>query len=307
MTINRAQFMLLLEPKISNIWNEQYPAYAVEWPSYLNVRSTQKATITDYKMSDFGPLRYKAEGADIQYDDALNGPTKIYQPVSYGLGYKITDEMLRHELYGQMDRLEGALMKSAVDNQEILSALVFNNGFSATAPANSDGYSATGFDGLALFSTAHTRLDGGATQANRPATDVDLSLAAVQNAVIAYHQLKDERGRPQMIRLRKLFIHPNDVFTAREILNSEYKPGTANNDVNALREEGMSYQVLHYLTDGDAWFAQGDTHDLNFIWDKRPVTSMDEDFESDDVKRKVVQAFAVGFGEWRGTYGSQGA
>ncbi len=214
--------------------------------------------------------------------------------------------MQRHELYGQIDRLEGALMKSAIDNQEILAALVLNNGFSATVPAGADGYSATGFDGLALFSTAHTRLDGGATQANKPATDVDIGLTALQNAVIAYHGFKDDRGRPQMIRPRTLIVAPGDIFTAREILQSEYKPGTANNEVNAIKEEGLLYFVSHYMTDADAWFLLGDQTDLNFIWDLRPVTSMDDDFDSEDVKRKVLQAFTTGFGEWRGTYGSSG-
>ncbi len=306
MTITRAQFQFLLEPKLSNIWNEGYPTYPVEWPRFLNVRSTQKANVTDLKMTDFGPMRYKAEGENVTYDDAIQGPTKVYTPVTYGLGYKVTAEMQRHELYGQIDRLESALMKSAIDNQEILGALVLNNGFSATAPAGSDGYSAVGFDGLQLFTTAHTRLDGGAVQANRPATDVDIGLAALQNGVIAYHQFKDDRGRPQMIRPRLLCVAPGDLFTARELLQSEYKPGSANNDINALKEEGLQYFVSHYFTDADAWFLIGDQTDVNFIWDMRPATSMDTDFDSEDIKRKVLQAFATGFGEWRGTYGSSG-
>lgn len=312
MTITRAQFQVLLEPKLSNIWNEAYPGWPVEWTRLLNTRNTQKATVTDFKMTDFGPLRFKSEGGSVQYDDPINGPTKTYQPVTYGLGYKVTMEMRRHELYGQIDRLESALMKSAIDNQETFGALVLNNGFSATAPANSDGYSATGFDGLALFSTAHTRLDGGATQGNRPATDVDLGLTAVQNAVIAFETLKDDRGRPSLIRPRMLVVHPNDKFTAREITGSEYKPGTANNDINALRDEGLSFMVSHYVSDADAWFLLGDKHDLNFIWDLRPETSMSDpgsgdDFDTEDIRRKVLQAFATSFGEWRGTYGSSGA
>lgn len=307
MTINRNQFPLLLEPKLSNIWNEAYPNYPVEWPQMFNTRTSQKAQTTDYKMTDFGTLRYKAEGEDVSYDEPINGPTKVYTPVTYGLGYKVTAEMRRHELYGQIDRLENALLKSAVDNQETLAALILNNGFSATAPAGSDGYSATGFDGLALFSTAHTRLDGGATQGNRPSADVDFGLTAVQNMVIAFHTLKDDRGRPQQIRPRLLIIHPNDIMTAREIINSELKPGTANNDINALREDNLSFMVSHYLTDGDAWFARADVHDASFVWDLRPETSMDTDFDSEDLKRKVLQAAATGFGEWRGWYGSPGA
>ena len=101
-------------------------------------------------------------------------------------------------------------------------------------------------------------------------------------------------------------MHPNDLFTARELLQSEYKPGTANNEINALREEGLSYMVSHYTTDNDAWYMIGDQHDLNFIWDVRPRGGMEEDFDTEVIKRKVVEGFFVGHGEWRGTWGTSG-
>ena len=303
MTITRSQFMALLEPKISNIWNEAYPQRAAEYTAFVNVRNTGKATVTDHKMTDFGSLRLKGEGESIIYDDPIDGPDKQYTPVRFALGYKITREMEKHDLYGQMNRLERALIKSAVDLQEVTAAYLINNGFGTTA---ADGFSATGFDGLGLFSTAHTRLDGGATQRNRPSTDVDLSPTAVQNMYIDFHNYKDDRGRPSLIRPKLLIISPEDLFTAEEILQSEYKPGTANNDINALRNKGLSFMVSHYKTDTDAWVVVGDQHDLNFIWDERPRTGMDEDFDQEVIKHKVVQGFAVGFGEWRGTWGTSG-
>ena len=304
MTITRAQALSLLEPKLSNIWNEAYPTRPVEYTSFVNIRETKKRTVTDYKLSDFGPLRLKGEGEAIIYDDPLFGPEKAYTPVRFALGYKITQEMIDHELYGQAERFERALIKSAVDLQETKAALLFNNGFGTTAD---DGFDATGFDGLATFSTAHTRLDAGTVLRNRPSTDVDLGVTGLQNALIDFHtQNLDERGRPQLIRPKLLVINPGDIFTARELLQSEFKPGTANNEVNALREEGLSFTVSHYLTDADSWFLLGDQHDLNFIWDVRPRGGMEEDFDTEVIKRKVVEGFFVGHGEWRGTWGTSG-
>lgn len=304
MTISRAQFQALLEPKISNIWNEVYPQRPVEWKSFCNTRNTSKARITDYKLTDFGPLVLKGEGEDIVYMDPAGGQEKVYTPVRFAGGYKITQEMIDHELYGQVDEWEGRLIKSAIDGQEVTAALLLNGAFGTVG---ADGYSPTGFDGLQLCTTAHTRLDGGANQANRSATDADLGLSSLQAAVIAYHNWKDDRGRPAMYRPMKLIVSPEDVFTARELLGSEYKPGTANNDINALREEGLTYMVSHYKTDTDAWFLIGDRTDLNFIWDVQPRQAMKEDFDAEVIRRKIVQGFAVGFGEWRGVYGSQGA
>ena len=302
--ITRAQFQVLLEPKISNIWNEAYPQRAVEYTAFVNLRTTGKATVTDHKMTDFGSLRLKGEGEAIQYDDPIDGPDKTYTPVRFALGYKVTDEMLKNDLYGQIDRLERALIKSAVDQQEVTAAYLLNNAFGTTA---ADGFSATGFDGLQLCSTAHTRLDGGANQRNRPSTDADLSPTSLQNALTDFENYKDDRGRPSLIKPVRLIISAEDKFTAKEILESEYKPGSANNDINALKGEGLSFMLSHYKTNTDDWFLIGDQHDLNFIWDERPRTDSEEDFDTEVLKHKVVQGFFVGFGEWRGVWGSSGA
>lgn len=303
MTLTRAQVMVLLEPKLSNIWFEAFPTRPVEWTSYLNSRTANKATLTDFKMTDFGQLRLKGEGETIVYDDPIVGGTKSYTPVRFALGYKVTDETRKHELYGQVDRLERALIKSAIDLQEVTAALIFNNGFGTT---NADGFDATGFDGLALFSTSHTRLDGGTVWRNKPSTDVDLGISGLQGAIVDIRRWVDDRGRPQFHTPKKIFINPEDMFTADEILGSEYKPGTANNEINALRNYGLSYQVLSYLTDNDAWFVQTDQHDMNFVWDERPRGGMQEDFDAEVIKRKVVEGFAVGHGESRGIWGTSG-
>src|SRR3990167_3719886 len=245
MTITRAQALVLLEPKLSNIWHEAYPARPVEYTAFVNIRDTKKATVTDFKLSDFGPLRLKGEGENVIYDDPLFGDTIAFTPVRFALGYKITDEMVKHELYGQVEKFERALIASAIDLQETTAALLFNNGFGTT---DADGFEAAGFDGLQLFSTAHTRLDGGATIRNRPSTDVDLGVTGLQNAVVDFRNLVNDRGRPQKVEARLLIVNPEDMFTAREILESEYKPGTANNEINALKPENLSFMISHYLT-----------------------------------------------------------
>lgn len=302
MTLTRAQVMLLLEPKLSNIWNDVYPSIPVEYTAFVNIRSTKKATVTDYKMGGLGPLRLKGEGENIIYDDIIPGGTVAYTPVRLALGYKVTQEVIDHELYGQVEKIERGLVKSAVDAQETTAALALNNGFVTT---DGDGFEAAGFDGLALFSTAHTRLDGGAVARNRPTTDVDLGVTSFQNALIDIDNMKDERGRPIYSRPQLLIVSPEDRYTAMELLQSEYKPGTANNEINALKGV-TSFMVSHYKTDTDAWMIKSDVHDVNFIWDTRPRGGMEEDFDAEIIKRKIVEGFAVGHGEWRGWWGSSG-
>lgn len=299
MTVTRAQFQILLEPKLRNIWNQSWPPRPLEYPRFTNVTSSRKAQETDFKMTGLGAMQSKAEGADVTYGDPIPGGTKVYTHTANALGYKITQEMQRHELYGQISKLETSLMRSAVQQQETDAATILNNGFSTAT---------TGFvSGESLFSTSHARLDGGTAQANRPSTDISLGVTALQNGVIQFHAWLDDRGRPFLSVPRLLIIHPNDLMTARELLGSDYKPGTANNEINALREDNLQYMVSHFVTDTNAWYMLGDNHDLNFIWDLRPQLDMDEDFDSKDIKRTLVQAYSEGFGEWRGTYGTSGS
>lgn len=304
MTITRAQALVLLEPKLSRIWFDAAQKRPVEWTNYHNIRSTKKATVTDFNMTGFGSLALKAEGQPTQADDPIFGNQKTYQPVRFGLKYAITQEMIDHELYGQTDKLESSLMDSVYDHQEQLGILWFNNGFVTT---NADGFTATGFDALALFSTAHTRLDGGTTQRNRPSTDVDLGVTGLQGAIVDFENWKSHRGRPVQIRPRKLIISPEDQFTAKELLQSEYKPGTANNEINAIQGYGISFMISHYKTDLDAWALLGDQTDINWIWDVQPASKMWDDPDAEVLYRKVVYGSIGGHGEWYGAWGTVGA
>jgi hypothetical protein len=304
MSVTRSQLLTLLEPGLSEIWNEAYPRHAAEYVRFVNLMDAKKATITTTRMTNFGTLRLKGEGEAITQDEPIFGGTKTFQPVRFALKYGVSQETQDHELYGQVDTLEQGLMTSAIDQQEVLAANILNGAFATTA---SDGYSATGFDGLALCSTSHTRLDGGAVIANRPGTDADLGVGSLQNGIIAFENIKDERGRPSRILPKLLIISPEDVFTAEELLSSEYKPGTANNDVNAVRKYGLTYMVSHYKTDTDAWFLFGDKTGVKFIWDVRPRTEMWEDKDKEVIFRKCVQGMFVGHDSWRGVYGTSGA
>jgi hypothetical protein len=302
--VTRSQLLILLEPGLSEIWNDAYPRHAAEYVRFVNLVDAKKATITTTRMTNFGTLRLKGEGESITQDEPIFGGTKTFQPVRFALKYGVSDETAKHELYGQVDTLETGLMTSAIDQQEVLAANVLNGAFGTT---NSDGYSSTGFDGLQLCSTAHTRLDGGAVIANRPGTDADLGVAALQNGIIAFENIKDERGRPSRILPKLLIVSPEDIFTAEELLSSEFKPGTANNDVNAVRKYGLTYQVSHYKTDTDAWFLFGDKTGVKFFWEERPRQEMWEDKDKEVIYRKCVQGMFVGHDSWRGVYGTSGA
>lgn len=312
MTVNRAQFTSLLEPKLAGISNDiKLKRPAPIWTNfYALVRNSRKATETYYNRAGLGPFARKAEGASVTYTDPIEGSELAFTHVRRANGYQITQEMLDHDLYAEIIKLETDLQIAGEDDIEIAGHLVLNSGFSTTDNDNY-GFKAVGFDGLALFSTAHTRLDGGTSQANRPSTDVSLGWTALANGIIQFTQWNDHRGRPIRSFPRRLVIHPNDMLTAKELLGSQLKPGTANNEINALPGEGLTQEstiVSQYLTDSNAWFILGDLSEDTTVWhwDVTPRTGQDDDWETEVVKRKRVQGMSLGHREWFGLYGTSG-
>lgn len=143
--------------------------------------------------------------------------------------------------------------------------------------------------------------------ANKPTVDVDFSATAYQAALDHFKTMVDERGRPVVMSPSLLIIDPSFEWAAKEILESEYKPYTANNEINVLRSDGkMDYLLSRYLTDSDSWFVLSDEHDLNFFWRVKPETGEADDFLTGDALYKIYSRYAKGFTEWRGVYGSSG-
>lgn len=312
MTVNRAQFTALLEPILAGISNDIklrrpptiYPNFFVEMPT------SKKATETYFNRAGLGPYSRKAEGASVSFTDPIAGSEIAFTHVRRSNGYTITQEMLDHDQYAEMVKLETDLQIAGEDDLEIAGHLVLNSGF-ATTDNDNYGFRATGFDGLALFSDSHTRLDGGTAQANRPSTDVNLGWTALANGITQFMLWNDHRGRPIRAMPRRLVVHPNDMLTAKELLGSSLKPGTANNEINALPGEGLteaSTIVSQYLTDTNAWFILGDLVEDTTIWhwDVAPRTGQDDDWEKEVVKRKRVQGMSLGHREWYGLYGTSG-
>jgi hypothetical protein len=243
----------------------------------------------------------KPEGVSITFDDPIQGNKVRYTHASYGLGFRITREMWDDDLYSIMNGMARELGRAASYKIEVDAWSVLNNAFSG---------SFTGEDSLALCSTAHTRADGGATQANRPSVDADFSYTTYQAALDHFNTLLDDRGRPQMMRPAVLIIDPTFIWAVKEVLQSAYKPFVANNEINPLQGEidENGYLAWRYSTDTDSWFllCQKGRHDLKFWWRTRPETAESDDFMSGDALFKIFARYSKGFSEWRGVYGSSG-
>lgn len=258
----------------------------------------------DEQIASFGPWIGKPEGEPIQYDRLQQVGSVRYQPYTFGLGARVTMEMMEDELYGVMSKIGKELGGAGAYAREVQFFRPLNSGFGTTGGT---GFTATGFDSTALFSTAHPLKRGG-TSANRATTDADLSVTALENAQILMQTVLSESGTPDPRHGEVIIVTPQNYYVAKELTMSELKPYTADNEINPVYGEQQFIQV-HYLSDTDSWFlfARKEKHDVNF-WTRRDIDiEFDTDFDTGDLKLKGVARWAVGHGDWRGTFGSLGA
>lgn len=299
MAIGRESLAALLVPGLRKVYFETGEERPEEFRMVFNTPSMEWNPITDQQISGLGTAVSMPEGDRFTIDRPILGGTRSYEAVPYGLGFEVTYAMWRDEKYGVMREEAKLLGRASRNRMEVDAWSILNNGFTS-------GYN--GFDGLPLFSTAHTRLDGGTTQANRPSPDIGLSQTATQAMFLRYEGMVDHRGLPRLMNPSMIVIPPALKFVARELFGSEKKPGTSDNEINPLMEEEFGYMVAHYLTSSTAWFslAPRGIHDLNFfIRDEAQFDGFD-DPNTKNAIFCVWQRHIPGFGDWQGADGTTG-
>lgn len=289
------QFSHLLAPGLRKIYTEELRDRSTEYDKIANTDTSKRNYEEDLQVALLGTTPAKAQGGPTTFDSPIQGSKVRYTHTSYGLGFRVTREMYDDDLYGVMKKASKDLAGANAETVEVQFADILNNATSSTAYA--------GFDGLALCSTAHTLLGGG-TYANRPSTDVELSVTALQAAVESFEKMVNERNRKILAKPWRIIIPVEVKWAAREILGSQYKPYTSNNEINSLMEEEISFFVSHYITDAKRWFLVGRKHDLNFFWRRKFIFENSDDFSTGDALFKSYGRFSQGFGSWRELYGS---
>lgn len=292
-------FTELYAPGLRKVIFESYTYMPTEYDKFINVTNTSRQFEEDYKMGGFGAVPTKPEGTAIVYDDPVPGSKITYRWTPYGKGFRVTHEAMQDDLYGQMRKMATALGRAFANQKEVIGHGFLNNAFSV---ANG------GYDGLELCSTAHTLLRGAATVRNRPTGSAALGVTTLQDGLIDFERLVDESNVPIMMRPKWLIVSPELAPLAREILGSQFKPFTADNEINVLADSGLNLLVSHYITDTNAWFITADTSetDLYMFWREKFVTDSADDFDTGDGKMKGYMRLGIGYGDWRGFWGSPG-
>jgi len=301
MAISRAQALKELLPGLNALFGLEYKKYENEHTELYETESSERSFEEEQKLSGFGAAPVKNEGSAITYDNAQEAFTARYTHETVAMGFAITEEAMEDNLYDSLSaRYTKALARAMAYTKQVKAASLLNNGFTTF----------TSGDGVTLFNTAHPTVSG-FTNANRPTTDVDLNETALEQAVIDIAAFKDERGLLIAARPRKLIIPSSSQFIATRLLETEQRVGTADNDINALRNNGAipgGYAINHYFTDTDAWFLTTDVpNGMKHFERTSMTTSMDGDFDTGNVRYKARERYSFGVSDPLGIYGCPGA
>lgn len=297
--LTRGSIAELLAPDLRTVYIDTGKERPKEYPLIFNVQTMEWNPITDFQVSGLGSMPEKPEGTQFTFDEIITGGSKSYTATPYGLAVEITWEAWRDELYGVMQEMIRCLARAGRNREEVSAWSVLNNAFSTSYVGFSSGES--------LCSTAHTGLDG-ETRANRPNPDVGFSITGIQNSITRFEDITDERDMPRMLAPVMAVITSANKFVAREIFGSGGKPYTAQNEINALVDEDLSFMVGHYITTSTYWWllAGKGIHDLNFFWRDEPIFDMFDDPLTKNAVATAYQRHTQGYGTWRGVDGSTG-
>lgn len=302
MAISRAQLLKELLPGLNALFGMEYKKYEEEHKMFFEEESSDRSFEEETKLSGFSAAPVKDEGSAIEYDNAQEAWTARYVHETIAMGFSITEEAMEDNLYDSLSsRYTKALARAMAYTKQVKAASILNNAFDAGV---------TYGDNTSLCSTAHPLVSGG-TNSNRPTVAADLNETSLEAAVIQISQWTDERGLLIAAKPRKLIVPPSLQFVATRLLETEGRVATADNDLNALRNNGSipeGYAINHYLTDTNAWFLLTDVPNGLKHFVRTPMqTSMDADFDTGNSRYKARERYSFGVSDPLGIFGSPGA
>lgn len=245
--------------------------------------------------------REKPEGTEIYYEQMRQTFTTTYVNRSYGLGFIVTREAIDDNLYKKDFPMQADSLKNSMQQlMEVNAASVLNNSFDSNYPIG---------DGQALISTAHP-LANGTTQSNGVSVAVGLNEAAVQDFVSQQTKFRAASGLFDSVKQERLIVPTDLQFNADRLCASQYRPGTANNDIGVIPSMSLlpkGYVSWRYLTSSTAWWMQSDANLGLTMFDRVPLEF--DTIEDNSLKAvKVTAYFRASWGvtNWRCLSGTSG-
>jgi len=303
MAISRNQLVKELEPGLNALFGLEYKQYENQSAEIYVTESSDRAFEEEVMLSGFASALVKPEGSGVAFDQAQETFTARYTNETIALAFALTEEAIEDNLYDKLaSRYTKALARSMANTKQVKAVYPLIQGLPTT-----DNYDSG--DGVSLFTTNHPCI--GPVFSNTLTTQSDLNETSLEQAMIDIAAMTDERGLKIAARGMKMIVPPANQFNSERLLKSQGRVGTADNDINAIKNMGMvpqGYRVNHYLTDTDSWYIITDVPNGMKHFDRLPIqTKMEGDFSTGNVRYKARERYSFGVSDPRGIYGVEGA
>jgi len=237
-----SDFPFLLAQTLGKVLQRAYQQVPDQWRSIVNI-----ATLPDFK--DKTILRV-SEADDLEEiwgepgeykDSTLAESRETYKLGIFGRTFSVTYKTIVNDDMDAIRKQPDRFGKAAA---RLLNQLVF--GILMSNPTMGDGKS--------LFHADHSNLGNAA-----------LAEASLTAAITAMRNQTDDKGNKIIVQ-PKFLVVPNELeWIARKLLQSAQVPGTANNDINALRDVGLVPVICPWLTDANDWYLIADPGTIDTI------------------------------------------
>jgi hypothetical protein len=303
MAISRSQLVKELEPGLNALFGLEYKQYENQHEAIYTKETSDRAFEEEVMLSGFASAQVKAEGSGVTFDNAQETFTARYTHETIALAFSITEEAIEDNLYDRLaSRYTKALARSMAQTKQVKAVNPLIQGLPTT-----DGYDSG--DNVSLFNTAHPTIAG--IVANTLATQADLNETSLEQSLIDIAAMTDERGLKIAAKGMKMIIPSELQFTAERLMKSANRVGTADNDINAIRNMGMipqGFVVNNFLTDTDAFYIITDVPNGMKYFERAPITTkMEGDFDTGNMRYKARERYSFGVSDFRGIFGVEGA
>lgn len=302
--VNLAQIRDLLRPGLDAILVDQ-DSYGEQWAEIFKTSQSTMAEEYDVEMRSLGAASIVSEGAQIPVDTMGQRIKNVYRHVLVANSFNVTklavdDNQYKSQFFNQAKALNASLK----DTKNQLGANILNNAFN-TAYAYGDGQPACSAT-HPIDNGSYSNLlvaGGGAT--------IDFGEGALEAMILLSQKTRTQAGLRVSLKVDKLIVHPDEQFAASRLLDSAFRPETANNDINALHKNNYipnGYRVNEFLTRSGAFFLLTSAINGMRHFQRQAVeTDAYADFDTKSVKFSALERYSFGITNSRALIGSPGA
>lgn len=305
---------LQVSKEIDEIYRVTLAKAPSEYDKLLKVETAPAGpTYYSAQITGIGLPSVIGEADGVPYDVPVEGNPKMRTYGQAGLGYIITDLMLKDELYGKMKKLPADLARSMRLYMDI-EAGSFVDGLFDTHQSR---------DGAFVCGT-HSLLNdvmGAGDQTNFAGTPAALSETSFKEAIEYFDNVVDELGAPLLLTPFQLMVSQTDQYIAHRLLTEMYGSSlvdaglerTADAIKNFANPENGFVNRWSTLTsrfmdsNSGAFFLRAKEHDMKWYWKQQPKQTSETEFDTDNVKYKSKMRYGIWSDDWRGVFGNAGS